>query len=221
MFVAVVAGIVTALAAPPIYLLPAAFFGLPVLVWLLDGVRAQADSRRERASGAFFTGWAFGFGYFAPNLYWVSEAFLVDGDVFGWMIPFVIILFPLGLGLFYGFAGALASVFWSTGPTRIFALAASFTAMEWLRGHILTGFPWATMGYAAGALEGLEQAAASVSVYGLTFIICLLCSSPAILADNTEDKLHSKTERLGVFALIVGIAFALWAGGTIRLNRTP
>ena len=112
LFVAALAGIVAALAAPPIYLIFALFFSLPVLVWILDGVNAQSSSLWNRAPAAFMTGWAFGFGYFAPNLYWVAEAFLVDADVFSWMIPFVVILFPLGLGIFHGLAVLFASLFW-------------------------------------------------------------------------------------------------------------
>lgn len=217
-FVTVLAGIVTSLAAPPIYLLPAALLGLPVFIWLLDGIQAQGSSVRERASAAFLTGSAFGFGYFGPNLYWVSEAFLVDADVFAWMIPFVVILFPLGLGIFYGLACMLASVFWAPGLGRIAALASSLTAMEWLRGHIFTGFPWANLGYAAGALEGLEQLAAFCSVYGLTFLICFVFSAPAVLAGASDETTSSKNIRPLGLICVAGLAMGLWAFGNYRLN---
>ncbi len=217
LFVALLAGIVAALAAPPIYLLPALFCSLPVLVWILDGVNAQSSSIWNRAPAAFMTGWAFGFGYFAPNLYWVSEAFLVDADVFSWMIPFVVVLFPLGLGIFYGFAGLLASLVWTTGTGRIALLASSFTVLEWVRGHIFTGFPWATLGYSAGAFEGLEQLAAYCGVYGLTFIIVFTCASPAILAGEEEETTDGLSKRAFAMFTILVAAGAAWMVGSQRL----
>ena len=122
-------------------------------VWLLDGVYAHAASRRARLWPAFFTGWAFGFGYFILGLFWISEAFLVEPDLFAWMIPFVLLFFPLVLGAFYGVAAALAMMLWTPGLTRIIALAAAFTAAEWIRGNIFTGFPWNAIGYSAGIFD--------------------------------------------------------------------
>ncbi len=218
LFVAALAGIVAALAAPPIYLIFALFFSLPVLVWILDGVNAQSSSMWNRAPAAFMTGWAFGFGYFAPNLYWVAEAFLVDADVFSWMIPFVVILFPLGLGIFHGFAVLFASLFWTSGLARVALLASGFTALEWVRGHIFTGFPWATVGYSAGAFEGLEQLAAYGGVYGLTFLVVFVGASPAILAADDDEASRGLSGRIFVVAMILAAVGAAWSVGASRLS---
>ncbi len=218
LFVAALAGIVAALAAPPIYLIFALFFSLPVLVWILDGVNAQSSSMWNRAPAAFMTGWAFGFGYFAPNLYWVAEAFLVDADVFSWMIPFVVILFPLGLGIFHGFAVLFASLFWTSGLARIALLASGFAALEWVRGHIFTGFPWATMGYSAGAFEGLEQLAAYGGVYGLTFLVVFVGAAPAILAADDDETSRGFSGRVFVVAMILAATGAAWSVGASRLS---
>ncbi len=218
LFVAALAGIVAALAAPPIYLIFALFFSLPVLVWILDGVNAQSSSMWNRAPAAFMTGWAFGFGYFAPNLYWVAEAFLVDADVFSWMIPFVVILFPLGLGIFHGFAVLFASLFWTSGLARVALLASGFTALEWVRGHIFTGFPWATVGYSAGAFEGLEQLAAYGGVYGLTFLVVFAGACPAVLAGDDDEAERGVSGRVfGMMAIVLATAVA-WIAGSARLS---
>ncbi len=220
LFVSVLAGIVAALAAPPIYLIVALFFSLPVLTWILDGVSAQSSSFWNRAPAAFMTGWAFGFGYFAPNLYWVSEAFLVDADAFSWMIPFVVVLFPLGLGIFHGLATLFAAVFWTPGVGRVFVLASCFTAMEWVRGHIFTGFPWATSGYSAGAFEGLEQLAAYGGLYSLTFLVVLAGASPAVLAADDDDLGRGMSGRMFGMASILVATAMVWVVGATRLSNS-
>lgn len=212
------AGIVAALAAPPIYLIFALLLSLPVLVWILDGVNAQSSSIWNRTPVAFMTGWAFGFGYFLPNLYWVSEAFLVDADVFSWMIPFVVILFPLGLGIFHGLATLVASLFWTSGLARVALLASGFTALEWVRGHIFTGFPWATLGYSAGAFEGLEQLAAYGGVYGLTFLVVFVGAAPAILAGEEDEMSRGHSGRIFLLATIMVATGAAWSVGAARLG---
>src|SRR5215208_4498273 len=96
------------------------------------------------AAGA---GWWFGFGYFLAGLYWVGIAFLVDAKTFGWLLPFAVIGLPAGLAILTAFGTALAGLLWTRGAARVIALAAALTIAEWLRGHLLTGFPWNTFGY--------------------------------------------------------------------------
>ncbi len=50
------------------------------------------------------------------------------------------------------------------------ALAASLTLSEWLRGYVLTGFPWNTLGYALSEPLALAQTASLIGLWGLTFL---------------------------------------------------
>lgn len=219
--VVAIAGLVAGLSAPPIYLFPALFLGMTALVWILDGVKAAGDSRAKSIWSAFIAGWAFGFGFFAPNLYWVAEAFLVEANTFAWMIPFVVVLFPLGLGLFFGLATSVAILRWSGGISRILLLAAAIAAAEWLRGHIFTGFPWITVGYAAGALEGLEQAAAFVGLYGLTLFVVLIAAVPAVLAEPEDAAPTGPAHQAAILGLTAIVTAAVWFAGVLRLPEGP
>ena len=93
-------------------------------------------------------GWWFGLGYFVPGLYWIGYAFLVDASTFAWLMPFAVLGLPAYLALFTAFGFALARLIWTRDASRVLALAASLTISEWLRGHVLTGFPWNAFGYA-------------------------------------------------------------------------
>ena len=184
---AVLAGAASVLALAPFFVWPILWLTLPALVWLIDG----AIERGGRASGGrWYTqpaavaaeiGWWFGFGYFLAGLFWIGEAFLVEAEVFAVLMPFAVLLMPAGLALFYAAATALAAPFGRTGIYRVLALAVSLSAMEWLRGHVLSGFPWNVLGYALTHRVSLMQSAAVFGIYGLTLIAVLVFALPPIL----------------------------------------
>jgi apolipoprotein N-acyltransferase len=176
------AGAVSALAMAPYELWPVLAVTLPVLVWLIDGAGAGGAGLRA----AFTAGWWFGFGYFLAGLYWIGMALLVEADQFGWLLPFAVVAIPAGLALFTALGTLLARLLWTAGPTRIFALAAAMTVAEWLRGHVLTGFPWNSFGQALAAVPALAQTASVVGLWGLTLIALVTLASPATLSDPPE-----------------------------------
>src|SRR3954454_3535880 len=112
-----------------------------MLVWLIDGSGAGRFGGTVSAAGA---GWWFGFGYFLAGLYWIGNAFLVDAKTFGWLLPFAVAALPAGMALFTALGIALARLIWTRGATRLLALTTALTLAEWLRGHLLSGFPWNT-----------------------------------------------------------------------------
>ena len=64
------------------------------------------------------------------------------------------------------------------------ALAASLTVSEWLRGHVLTGFPWNAFGYALSEPLALAQTASLIGLWGMTFLAVAIFASPAVLIDG-------------------------------------
>src|SRR4051794_28712856 len=136
---------------------------------------------------AALSGWWFGFGYFVAGLYWIGFAFLVDAKTFAWLLPFAVIGLPVCLAVYTALGFALARLLWMRGPLRIVALALALTATEWLRGHLLTGFPWNVFGYALTGPLVLAQASALIGIWGLPFFAITLFASPAVLVDERAD----------------------------------
>ena len=175
--IAFVAGAATTLALPPFEIWPIAFLTFPVLVWLVDGAGA---GRLGGVLTAAITGWWFGLGYFVTGLYWIGNAFLVDAKNFGWLLPFAVLGLPAYLAFYTAFGLALARLIWTRGAVRILALAFALTLAEWLRGHLLTGFPWNAYGYALMSPLVLAQGAALVGLWGMTFLAVAVFASPAV-----------------------------------------
>ncbi len=191
--VCLVLGCLATLAMPPVGILPILYLCFPALIWIVDG----CGGRRA----AFAAGWYFAFGYFVVGLYWINNAFLVYAGQYWFMVPLIGIGFPAFLGIFGGVATVLAGA--ARGPVaRALALAAAWAAMEWLRGHILTGFPWNFAGHAWLATDAMIQPAAWVGIYGASLLALVSCCLPAAL------KGAAARTRMAVIAL----AFAIPAG---------
>jgi apolipoprotein N-acyltransferase len=206
--VAFSAGAISVLALSPTDLWPVLFLTFPVLVWLIDGAAA---GRLGGLWSAFVAGWWFGFGYFFAGLYWMGYAFLVDAKTFGWMLPFAVTAVPAGLALFTAFGFALARSIWTRGPVRILSLAIALTVAEWLRGHVLTGFPWNTYGYALTGPLVLAQTAALIGIWGLTFLAVTVFATPALLADDRADTRRPWLHVLSGVVLLCALAgYGAW-----------
>jgi apolipoprotein N-acyltransferase len=209
--IAFLAGAASTLALAPVNFWPAMFVTFPPLVWLLDGVKATGW-RGVRA--AFLIGWWFGFGYFLAGLSWIGLAFLVDAKTFAWLLPFAVTGLPAILAVYVG-AGCVAARFlWTAGPARVLMLAAALSATEWLRGHLFTGFPWNTFGYALTSPLPLAESVAIFGIWGLTFIAVAVFAAPAVLSDGIRRGLTPVALAACTFA-------ALAAYGEWRLAAHP
>jgi apolipoprotein N-acyltransferase len=212
--IAFAAGAVSVLAMAPFNAWPVLFLTLPVAVWLIDGAGA---GKHGGLPAAALSGWWFGFGYLLAGLYWIGNALLVDAQTFGWLLPFAVAGLPAALAIFFALGFLLARLIWTRDASRILALAVALTASEWLRGHILTGFPWNALGYALASPLALAQSASLIGLWGLTFLAVAVFATPAVLAD---DK--TATQRKWLPPTLALIVLMIMAGyGALRLSREP
>lgn len=198
-----VLGALGSLAFAPLYVLPALPLAFTGLVWLLEG----CPTWRMRALLTWFFAW----GHFIAGLYWVGFAFFVDAEQFGWLVPFPVLGLPALLALFPAACLALAwRADWPRGP-RVLLLAVGWTASEWLRGHVLSGFPWNEIGYVWGFSPAEMQAGALIGTLGLSLVTVAAAALPALFADRGR----AAYAWLGAaFAVLV----AIWLGGLWRLD---
>ena len=172
--VALIAGAAAALAHPPFGILPG-LLGYGVIMLLVDGAGPERPLR-----SAFLRGWLAGVAYFAIGTWWVAEAFLVDIAAHGWMAPFAVTFMAAGIALFWGLAALLYRSARVTGAWRVIVFAAAFGAAEWVRGHVLTGFPWNLPGESWRAGSAMSQSASLLGAYGLTVLTVGIAATPAL-----------------------------------------
>ncbi|MEP3233807.1 MAG: apolipoprotein N-acyltransferase [Hyphomicrobiales bacterium] len=217
LLLALIIGAVSALGQAPFHFFPLLWITFPFLVLLLDGAVPSIESRGlSRIMPAFWIGYSFGFGYFVAGLWWLGSAFLVNAETFAWLLPLAVIGLPLLLALFFGLATAFARIFWQDGWGRVIILAASLSFFEWLRGTILTGFPWNTLGYILAPNDVMMQAISLVGIYVYGFLAVLIFATPVLIFDPPDERPNSnKTFFFAISTLLV----TLIGFGGLRLSE--
>lgn len=207
-------GIISAFALPPYGLFPLLFLTLPALTLMLDAnwARLQAAEFKRQFRSFFATAWWFGLGFFLISLFWIAEAFLIEPERYAWMIPFALLILPGGLALFPAVAVGLAACFWTHDLRRVFVLALALALSNWVRGHVLTGFPWNVWGYAFAENLTLMQLYSVGGIYAAGLIGLLLFLMPVALLSASRRSA----------AVYLAVSVAVWGGmvvyGQHRLN---
>ncbi|THF63775.1 apolipoprotein N-acyltransferase [Pseudothauera nasutitermitis] len=182
----------------PFELFPAAFVALAALAALL----ARADGAKR----GFLLGWLWGLGAFLAGVSWLYVALHRYGGMPAPLAGLAIVLFSGYLALFPALAGAL---FVRLRPAcGVLAPAALFAGLwllgEWLRGWLLTGFPWLAVGYTQLPPSPLAGYFPVLGVYGVGGLVAL-CA--AVLAFLPWRRLTNAGPALAVL-LAVGVAGA-------------
>lgn len=139
------------------------------------------------ARTALLTGYLFGLGLFGTGLSWLHISINLFGDVSlagAWLLTFLLVAF---LALYPALAGYLGRRL-SDKPAimLLLCLPAAWTLAEWLRGWLLTGFPWLGIGYSQ-IDNVLVNIAPVMGVYAVSWIVCFMASL-LVLFVSTGNK---------------------------------
>ena len=212
------AGALAGLSVPPLFILPALFAAMPIWIWALDGAETKRGIVGRIFGPAFVIGFAFGLGYFCVAFHWIGAALLTQGGIFVVLMPIAVVALAALIALFWGLGSSAAHAMWSDGAMRLFPFTGCLAAAEWARGTFFSGFPFDLLGYAMTANDVMAQSASLIGVYGLTVVVILISSTPALIwpADGRTLRV-----RLAPFFASIAVIAANLGFGIIRLNATP
>lgn len=208
-FLAVFSGILWVLSFPRIEFSGLAFVALIPLFY--------AVTRPGRKNPAFLTGFIAGLVFYIGTIYWLTVTMERYGDL------------PRGLSLallllLAGYLAIYTGIFaWGVGRMErcriplLLGAPTLWVALEYGRGHLLTGFPWALLGYSQYKNLLLIQVADITGVYGVGFLVLFINAVFYEVLRSLKGK-----EQLRRLFFILGSAILLLlsvvAYGTVRLQ---
>jgi apolipoprotein N-acyltransferase len=143
------------------------------------------DTNVRRSS---LLGWAFGFGWSVAGMHWLYITMNRYGNISPPLAAAAVCLLGAYMGLFGALATGVAT--WLrrrlTMPLTSFlflVLPFAWGLSEWMRGWVVTGFPWVASGYAQNN-SPLAGYAPLVGVYGVGVIVALCAGAIAMLTQR-------------------------------------
>ena len=191
---ALLAGAAAVLGFSPFDVLPAALAALLVLVHLW--------SRAPSPRAAFLDGFFFGFGLFLAGVSWVYVSLSRFGGMPAPLAAAATLAFCAFLALFPALAG-WAQAKLPPSNLRPLTIPGLWMLTEWLRGSILTGFPWLSVGYAA-----IDSPLAGFAPLGGVYLVSLLLVTSAVLLWLVAAN-RSRWPAAAAFAIIGAAGAAL------------
>ncbi len=203
-FLAALSGGLLSLSFPVFDLWPLAWFFLVPLLLCIRG---------KGGKGAFLLGTFAGVIAYLGILYWIVVAVHRYGNIpLPLAIP-VLLLLVLYLSLYWGAFSYLCLYFKErAGWISILAFPALWVGLEYLRSFLLTGFPWALLGYSQYLNTPLVQIADVTGVYGISFLIILINTILFLWCINWRDgrRMPLKGTIVAMVLVALSLAYGAW-----------
>ncbi|MYK18072.1 apolipoprotein N-acyltransferase [Candidatus Poribacteria bacterium] len=139
---------------------------------------------RDTANGksAFWIGYLTGFLFFGGLLTAIALLYPY-ANIFATMVGYLLLVGYTAL-YFAVFPVLMRIVPWRSGLLFPVAAAAIWTALEWVRSWLMTGFPWGSIGYSQWNNPLGIQIASLVGVHGISFVIVFFNAGIATMLCN-------------------------------------
>jgi apolipoprotein N-acyltransferase len=190
-----------------------AWGALVPLLWAVDGARLAS---------AFRIGFVFGLAHFLSLVYWVVGTMQTYGGLPLALAFPVLFLLAAYLALYPAlFAVGVARL--SRRPALLWPSAAVlWTAQEFLRARLFTGFPWELLGYSQFSRTHLIQMADLTGVYGVSFLVALVNAAlyslwKAAAGGASDPKARRRRAAVAAAATAAAVAGA-WGYGAVRVG---
>ncbi|MHB1000908.1 MAG: apolipoprotein N-acyltransferase [Armatimonadota bacterium] len=181
--ISLISGILLALSYPALNLHWMAWFSLVPLMFYINRLRWRQS---------VLCGFAFGFGFFAVLLYWIT--------VFG-KLPWIALAVHQALFIVLFAVIAKLSVRWIGLWGRLLLYPALWVSIEWLRTLGILGFTWGDIGYSQYKVIPVIQIASITGIWGVSFLIVLVNTTLSNLVIAFHNPYHRRVAGIQILSV--------------------
>jgi len=183
------------------------FAYIALVPWML----ALSDGARRRWT--LLWAWLAGLVFWAANLYWLW-----------WITLLGYAALVLYLSAYWFVAAVVVRSAWRRNLPMWLAFPIVWTALEFARAHVISGFPWLFLAHSQYAQTRLIQVCDLTGQYGVTFFVAMVnglivdvLASPLIFRPEAGPRLTRRV--LVALAVVLATLVALLGYGTFRLSQ--
>ena len=189
--ISLVAGGVLVAAFEPLGWWPLSFVSLAALFYLWQDATPKQ---------AFLLGLAFGYGLFGIGVSWVYVSLHTYGGMPLWMGVISVLGFAGLLSLLIAFCGLAAAYLTPRGGNhRLLSLVLLWPIFEWIKGWLLTGFPWLEVGHTQ-TLSWLFAFAPIGGSYFVSLIVVIVAYLLVLVATQPNYRSCALLSMVAVFS---------------------
>jgi apolipoprotein N-acyltransferase len=170
-----------------------AFIALVPLIGAIRGATPRRAARLGFLSGTVF---------FATLLYWLVGVMTRYGGLPVWAGAGFLLMLVAYLALYVAAFAALVAAAGRIGARGLLAAPVVWVGLEFLRGYILTGFPWGLVGYTQWHNTPLMQVAAVGGVHAVSFLVVMVNAALALLLERGAPA-RARLAAAGACGLVV------------------
>ena len=209
-------GLMTVFSFQPFNLTFINFFVLPIFFYIIVYVRKKSESvyrKKPYKKNLFLLGFVFGFGFYLSGIFWISYSLTFD-ESFKYLIPFAVIFIPLFLSFFTGLTILIAGQFMSYNYSSILLFSSSLALCDYVRGKILTGFPWNLWGYSLSWFTEILQMLNLIGLFAFNLLVITIFTIP--IAVFFKSKISKK---FLIMSIALSFIFSIYIYGTGLINK--
>ena len=192
------------------------FILLPAFFLIIVYVRKKSKSvyrKKPYRRNLFLVGYIFGFGFYLSGIFWISYSLTFDNN-FKYLIPFAVLLIPLFLSFFTGLTTLIIGQHLSYNFSSILLFSGSLALSDYIRGKVLSGFPWNVWGYSWSSITEILQILNLIGLFAFNLLVITIFTIPAVLFfKGTTGK------KILIMSSTFLIIFLIYIYGTFSINK--
>ena len=209
-------GLATVFSFQPFNMSVINFFILPIFFLLLVYVSKKSKSlyrKKPYLKNLFLIGFLFGFGFYLSGIFWIAYSLTFD-ESFKFLIPYALFFVPFFLSIFTGITTLIVGQFISYNFSSILLFSGSLALSDYIRGKILTGFPWNLWSYSWSWFTEILQTLNFLGLFAFNLLAITFFSLPAVLFFRISLR-----KKFFINSVAVLLVYSIYIYGTYSINK--